>query len=84
VAVGARVGNGDRVVGVPALLAPDLEDQFLPGVVGMQRGDVAIHGIVELHRAHACGQTELELMGAGEEGLILADRLSLVVVDGPA
>src|SRR6266446_6809765 len=39
VAVFARVGDQDRVVDVPALLSPRVEDNFLPGVVRMQRRD---------------------------------------------
>ena len=57
---------------------------LLPGVVGVQGGDDALDGVVEQHRADADADVELEAVGGGEERLVLADRLALVVEDGPA
>ena len=50
----------------------------------MQRRDDAPDRVVEQHRADACGAGELEAVGGAEERLVLADRLALVVEDGPA
>ena len=50
----------------------------------MQRGDHALDRVVEQHRADADAHVELEAVGVGEEWLVLADRLALVVEDGPA
>ena len=50
----------------------------------MQRGDDSLGRVVEQHRADADHDAELEAMGVAEEGLVLADRLALVVEDGPA
>ena len=73
-----------RVVHVPGLLLPGIEEDFLVGVVGMQRGDHALNGIVEEHRAHAGAHVGFEGGGIAEERLELADRLALVVEDGPS
>ena len=79
-----RVGDQDRVVDVPGLLPPGVEDDLLLGVVGVQRGDDAPDRVVEEHRADADRDVELEAVRVGEERLVLADRLALVVEDGPA
>ena len=43
----------DRVIHVPGLLPPGVEDHLLPGVVGMERRDHAVHRVVEQDRADA-------------------------------
>ena len=78
---------GDRVVDIKSRLLPGVEDDLLVGVVGVQRGDDALHRIVEQDRTDAgVGHVLLglvEVRGA-EEGLVLPDRLALVVEDRAA
>ena len=90
VGVGARVaglGVARRagVVDVVGGLLPGVEHHLLVGVVRVQRGDDALGRVVEQHRADADlrRRTRKPWRGA-EEGLVLADRLALVVEDGPA
>src|SRR5215468_9227727 len=82
--IGFRVGNKNRVVDVPGFLPPGVEDDFFPGVVGMQRGDDALDRIVEDHRADADAYVKLEAMSVAEKWLVLADGLSLVIEDRPS
>ena len=84
VGVGLGIGHQHGVVDVPGLLPPRIEDHLLPGVVGVQRGDHALDRVVEEHRADADAHVELEAVGVGEERLVLADGLALVVEDRPA
>ena len=89
VGVGARVaglGVARRagVVDVVGGLLPGVEHHLLVGVVRVQRGDDALGRVVEQHRADADRDAELEAVGGAEERLVLADRLALVVEDGPA
>ena len=49
----------------------------------MQRGDDALGWVVKQHRADADLHAEFESMRGREEGLVLANRLALVVEDGP-
>ena len=72
-----------RVVDVPGLLPPRVEHDLLPGMVGMQRRDHALQRVVEQDRADADTHVELELVRRGEERLVLAHRLALVVEDRP-
>src|SRR5579883_1224489 len=60
VGVGARVGDEDGVVSVPALLPPGVEDDLLPGVIRMNGGDDTVAGVVEQHAADADLLRELE------------------------
>jgi hypothetical protein len=50
----------------------------------LQCGDDPVERVVEHHRADPDRAGELEGVGAGEERLVLADGLALVVEDGPA
>ena len=50
----------------------------------MQRGNHAFDRVVKQHRADAEPDIELEVVGVGEERLVLADGLALVVENGPA
>ena len=84
VGVGLGVGHQHGVVDVPGLLPPRVEDHLLPGVVGVQGGDHAFDRVVEEHRADADPDVELEAVGVGEERLVLADGLALVVEHRPA
>ena len=51
---------------------------------GIERGDHALDRVVEQDRADADAHVELEAVRGGEERLVLADRLALVVEDRPA
>ena len=51
---------------------------------GLTGGHDALCRIVEQHRTDPDGPRELELLCRGEEGLVLPDRLALVVEHGPA
>ena len=96
--VALDVGVGARVAGLPIArragvvdvvggLLPGVEHDLLVGVIRVQRGDDALGRVVEQHRADADRDAELEAdraVGRAEEGLVLADRLALVVEDGPA
>ena len=84
VGVGLGIGHQHGVVDVPGLLPPRIEDDLLPGVVRVQRGDHALDRVIEQHRADADAHVELEAVGVGEERLVLADGLALVVEDRPA
>ena len=44
-----RVNMQDGIVDIPGLLPPGIEDDFLPGVVGVQGGDHAFGGVIEQH-----------------------------------
>ena len=81
---GLRVARRAGVVDVVGGLLPGVEHHLLVGVVRVQRGDDTLGRVVEQHRADADLHTELEAVGGAEEGLVLADRLALVVEDGPA
>ena len=67
---------------------PGIEDDLFVGVVGMDGGDDALNRVVTQDRADADLHAELELVPLrwelAEERLVLADRLALVVEDGPA
>jgi hypothetical protein len=93
--IAADVGIGVRVAGllvarragvvdIPGGLLPGIEDHFLVSVVRVQRGDDALGRVIEQHRADAVDGIELEAMRRAEERLVLANRLALVVEDGPA
>src|SRR5262249_50971843 len=81
---GLRAPGGAGVVDVVTGLPPGVEDHLLIGPVRVQRGDDALDRVVEQRRADAGRHAELEGMRGGEEGLVLADRIALVVEDGPA
>ena len=81
---GLRVARRAGVVDVVGGLLPRVEHDLLVGVVRVQRGDDALDRVVEQHRADADLHAELEAVGGAEERLVLADRLALVVEDGPA
>ncbi len=72
------------VVDVVRRLPPGIEDDFLPGVVGVQDGDHALRRIVEQYRADADGCAEPEIVGVVEKRLVPADGVALVVEDRPA
>ena len=76
--------GGAGVVDVVGGLLPGVEHHLLVGVVRVQRGDDTLGRVVEQHRADADLHAEFEAMRGAEEGLVLADRLALVVEDGPA
>src|SRR5215212_8623541 len=69
-----------RVVHVPRLLSPRIEDDLLVGVVGMQRGNGALGGVVEERAANAV-LLDAEMMRRAKERLVLPHRLALVVVN---
>src|SRR5262245_5783659 len=79
----ARIADQDRVVAVPGILSPAIEDGFLPGIVRMQRRHHAARGIVENDGADADLSTKLECIGGRKERLVLANRVALVVEDCP-
>src|SRR5947209_3606279 len=74
----------DCIVDIPGRLLPWIEHHLFPRVVGVQGGDHALDGVIEEHRADANADVKLEAMGIGEERLVLANGLALVVEDGPA
>ncbi|BCB78315.1 hypothetical protein Pflav_047250 [Phytohabitans flavus] len=81
------VGGGieqDGVVAVPGLLPPRVEGRLDPGVVGSEGGDDPSERIAAGDAAHAGGPGELQPVRSGEERLVAADRLPLVVADGPS
>ena len=83
----SSAGSGDQhgVVDVPGLLPPRIEDDLLPGVVGMQRRDDAPERVVEQDRADAvAARSNSKRVRGAEERLVLPDRLALVVEDRPA
>ena len=89
VRVGARVAGLDvagsaGVVGVVGGLLPGAEHHFFERVVRVQGGNNAPGRVVEQHRANAGRHAELEAVRGAEERLVPADRLALVVEDGPA
>src|SRR5207249_4168133 len=81
---GPGVGHQHGVVDIPSLLSPRIKDYPFPRVVGMQSGNHTFDGVVEEHWADADANIELEAVRVGKERLVLADRLALVVEDGPA
>ncbi len=70
----------DRVVDVVGRLHPRVENHLLERIVGMQRRDDALGGIVEQRRTNA-PFFDRKLRRRAEEGLVLPDRLALVVVN---
>src|SRR5919112_1273474 len=80
--------EGDGVVDVVRRLLPGIGDDFLPGMIRVQRRDDALERIVEQDGADTDLNTELEsvafLRELAEKRLVLADGFSLVVEDGPA
>ena len=85
---GLRVARRAGVVDVVGGLLPGVEHHLLVGVVRVQRGDDALGRVVEQHRADAdltpnSNVSNMSVVRA-EERLVLADRLALVVEDGPA
>lgn len=93
--VAANVEVGRRVAGLGAArrtgvvdvvrgLLQGIKHHLLVGSVRVQRGDDALSRVVEQYGADADADIELEAVGIGEEGLVLADRPALVVEDGPA
>ena len=89
VRVGARVASlgvawTAGVIDVVGGLLPWVEHYLLERVVRVQGGDDALGRVVEQHRADANHDAKLEVMRGAEERLVLADRLALVVEDGPA
>src|SRR4051812_11532316 len=79
----ARIRDQDRVVDVPAELAPRPEHGLLIRVVRMQCGDDPFDRIVEQNRANTNRAREFEEMAGCEEGLELLDWLAFVVKNGP-
>ena len=78
------IGLQDRIIYVPRLLSPRIEDDFFIGMVGMQGGDDAFNRVVEQDRRDA-GHGHLWLffikVCAAEEGLVLFDGLPFVIID---
>src|SRR5262245_548304 len=84
----------DGVVDVVRRLPPGIENDFLVGMIGMQHGNDTLDRIVKEDRAYAHHYAEFKAviteegtvwpMAFAEEGFVLADRLALVVEDGPA
>src|SRR5215469_315952 len=77
-------GESNRVVHVETCLPPWIKVDFLPRVIGVQRRDHPFDRVIEEHGTDADLCVKLEMMSIGEERLILADRLGLVIEDSPA
>src|SRR6266850_6035160 len=80
----AWINHKHRVVWVPGFLAPRIEDNFFPRVIGMQCSDQASNWVVEENRAGPDANIKLEARSVGEKRLVLTDRLALVIEYGPA
>src|SRR2546429_9966599 len=78
------VGDKDSVIGVPGLLPPLVEAGLCPGVIRVKRCNHPLGRVIKEHAAHAFLSRKLKTMGAREEWLVLANRLSLIIVDRPA
>src|SRR5215472_15112934 len=67
---------------------PGLEYNLLIGLIGVQCSNQSVGRIVAKNRTHACFYPELELVALArqlaEERLILPDRLTFVIENGPA
>lgn len=83
VEIGSRIVNRHGVVGIPLRLLPGIEYDFVPSLVGMDGGDDSPDGVVEEHATDALDHIEFVLIRGGEEGLVLTNRASLVVLDYP-
>src|SRR5277367_4205452 len=61
-----RIGSGvcllNRVVSVPGILMPGIEDDLFIGVVWMNREDNSFNRVITKDRAHSDLHTELELV----------------------
>ena len=88
VGISGRICLEDRVVDVPGLQVPGIEDDFLVRVVGIDGCDYPSRRVVAKDRADPDLHAELELVPGSrelaEERLILPNRLALVVEDRPA
>src|SRR5690242_15259876 len=70
IAVGPRICDLGRIVAIPAILTPGVENHLLPAVVRIKRRDDTAGGIIEQDRADPDLLRELETVGRREEGLI--------------
>src|SRR5207249_2437376 len=74
----------DGVIDIVARLSPWIEHHLFPSVVWMKGCGDARDGVIEQHRANAGLNAKREVVAVFEEGLVLPDRLALVVEDDPA
>ena len=72
------------IVDISTLLPARIEDHLFVGVIGMQCSNHALDRVMEEGRAHSNLVAKAEVVSVVEEWLVLSDRLSLVVEDGPA
>lgn len=87
IGIGPGVGDQRRIIDIPTLLSPRIEHDLIPRVVGMQRGNHTLGGVIEQVRRDA-GIRHLALffieMRRAEERFVLFDWLAFVVEDGAA
>src|SRR5215204_2718603 len=82
--VGFGIGDQHRVIDVPALLPPRIEDDLFPSVIWMKGGDNTGSRIVEEDRAHADRYVKLEAVSVGKKWFELADRIAFIIEHRPA